>query len=1016
MKTRRTILFLLLCTTAFLFGGAVPGVAAPLTGTVVDENGEPLAGAFVTSADGKRGSMTDEKGVFSYDARQGEQTVTVSFLGYVTQTVSISGKSALKVVLLPDKENELDEVVVIGYGEVKKSDLTGSVVNVKMGDVKESSGLSVGQALQGRIAGVDIMSTSGAPSEGTSIRVRGTRSITASNEPLIVVDGVMDVVNDLSLLNPEDIESISMLKDASATAIYGSRGANGVIMVKTRAGTTSRPRVNLSLEAGISQMARKLDVMNASEFIRYYNDYRYFRAGQNSGQPLYLDPYAYGQGTDWQDAITRIAPYQNYNFSLSGKENKLDYFASISYVDNQGIIKDSYERRVAARLNIGYQILKWLKLSYKGSYTFRRAGANKANIGGTNLNNGAIYLSPLIGLYDEMNPLYENGTRIDTPLTSIERRTSYIDRHDVINTIVLDIKPLKGLVISSKNTHKVFHRQDFDLRPNTLTSRLPEQGARAYRYESDHIRLLSDNTITYNHDFTGGHHLDAMAGFSVSYVWANTVGVTADGIVSDDIKWYNLNAIASKENYTISSSHTETTKLSWMARVNYNYGGRYYLTVTGRYDGSSSFAANQKWGFFPSAALKWAAKKEQFLKRVTWLNELSVRTSVGLTGNDAIAAYRSLEAYNTNTTAYVFDGTQPMAAYISRLANPDLTWEKTMMVSAGLDAAFLKNRIRLTLDGYYSRTTDLLLNVQTATATGYTSRFQNLGCTTNAGFEVSIESRNIQTRHFQWQTAFTLSHNEQMVNDIGNEEYVVALSSAGNNSYMMYGYKSGYPLNAMWGFQYAGPWKSQEEINRNKYTHTYASVLTAAPGIPRYVDQNGDGIISQEDLCYLGQSDPWLYGGLQNTFNWKNWKLSVFLSYSLGGKIYNYSEMFMAGGNSCNQYRYMLDAWHPVRNPDGWYPRAGTDDAFVPSTLMIHDASYLRLKTVSISREIYFRNFRLFKSMTITLKGDNLWLWTGYNGFDPDVSTENDGSVLRRVDRGAYPKARRITLGVKINF
>ncbi|MBQ7518214.1 MAG: TonB-dependent receptor [Bacteroidales bacterium] len=1010
MKT----LFILILLSGFSLSAR--SQAKMLSGSVVDENGEGMIGVFITSADGKRGVMTDEKGQFFFELKPSDKTLTASFLGYQTQTINIEGKATLKISMQPEKDNSLDEVVVIGYGEVKKSDLTGSVFNVKLSDVKESSGLSVGQALQGRIAGVDVMSTSGAPGESTSIRIRGTRSVTATNEPLIIVDGVMDVVKDLSMINPEDIESISMLKDASATAIYGSQGANGVIMVKTKAGSTAKPRINLSAEAGVSQIARKLDIMNASEFMRYYNDYRYFRSGQNSGEPLRYDPYSYGPGTDWQEAITRIAPYQNYNFSIGGKQDKIDYFASINYVDNQGIIKDSYERRITARLNVGYQILKWLKLSYRGNYTFRRTGANKANIGGTNLSNGAIYLSPIIGLYDEFNPLYENGTRIDTPLTSIERKTSFADRHDFINTLILDIQPVKGLVISSKNTYKVFQRHDYQLLPNTLTSRLPEQGSRAYRYESDHIRVLSDNTVTYKHDFPGGHHIDALAGFSLSYVWANTASITADGIVSDDLKWYNLNAIASKENYTINSSNTETTKLSWLARFNYNYGGRYYLTLTGRYDGSSNFAAHQKWGFFPSAALKWAAKKEQFLKKVSWLNELSVRTSIGLTGNDGISAYRSLESYNTNTAAYVFDGTQPMAAYISRLANPDLTWEKTMMVNGGVDMAFLKNRIKVIFDGYYSRTTDLLLNVQTATATGYTSRLQNLGCTTNAGFELTLETRNIQLRDFQWQTSFTISHNEQMVRDVGNEEYVVALSSAGNNSYMMYGYKAGYPLNAMWGFQYAGPWHSNEEIQRNKYTHTYASVLTAAPGIPRYVDQNGDGIISQDDLCYLGQSDPWLYGGLQNTFNYKDWKFSIFLTYSIGGKIYNFSEMYMAGGNSCNQYRYMLDAWHPVRNPDSWYPRAGTDDAFVPSTLMLHDASYLRLKTVSISRDIFFRKTKVLKGMTITLKGDNLWLWTEYNGFDPDVSTENDGSVLRRVDKGAYPKARRYTLGIKLNF
>lgn len=985
-------------------------------GTVLDENGETMPGAMVATSDGRSGVLTDEKGNFTLSVKTTDKTVSISMLGYNVQVVDIVGKETIRVVMVPDADNTLNEVVVIGYGEVKKADLTGAVSNVKVADVQEAAGLSVGQALQGRIAGVDIMTTSGDPSEGTSIRIRGTRSITASNEPLIIVDGVMDVVKDLSLLNPDDIASISVLKDASATAIYGSQGANGVIMVTTKSATTSRPRIIISAEAGVSHLARKLDVMDGTEFSRYYNDIRYFNAGQNSGEPLRLDPSAPLGNTDWLGEITRIAPYQNYNLSIGGKEGKLNYYFSLGYMDNQGIIKDSWERRVTARLNVDYQLFKWLKFSYKGSYTFRRDSPNKANIGGTNFHNGAIYLSPLIGPYDEINPLYENGTRIDTPLTSLERREYYYDRHDTFHSGILEIKPAKGLTIKSTNTFKPYQRHDYGLWPNTLSSRLDEQGSRAYIYDSNNMRLLSDNTVSWKKDFRGGHHFDAMGGFSVNYVTANTLSVNANGLVSDDTKWYNVNAIGSKENYTVNSSRTSIVKQSFLGRVNYNFNGRYYLTITGRFDGSSNFAANHKWGFFPSAAFKWAAGRERFVQRAKWLDDLSIRASYGSTGNDAIGAYTSLESYNTNTNAYVFDGTQPLAAYIVRLHNPDLTWEKTHMFNIGADMAFLGNRINFTAEAYASVTTDLLLSVQTAQVTGYTSRYQNLGRTSNKGFELTLETRNIQTKNFGWTTTLTMSHNSQMVEDIGHEEYVSALKSAGNNSYMMYGYKKGYPLNALWGFQYAGPWKSSEEIERNKYTHAYASVNPASPGIARYVDVNHDGVISQDDLLYLGQSDPWLYGGLQNTFHWKDWKLSLFLSYSLGGKIYNYSESVMAGGMWGNQYRYMLDAWHPVRNPESDYPRAGADDVYPPSTFMVHDASYLRLKSLVLSKTFNFRSQRVFKNLVVTLKGDNLFLITGYNGFDPDVSTESDGSVMRRVDMGAYPRSRKITLGVKLTY
>lgn len=982
-----------------------------LHGKVLDEKGETMPGAMVASADGKRGAMTDEKGEFSMKILQTDKFITVSFLGYLAQNVDIKGKESVTIVLVPDPQNSLNEAVVIGYGEVKKADLTGSVTNVKMSDVLESSTLSVGQALQGRVAGVDIMSTTGEPGAGTSIRIRGTRSITASNEPLIVVDGVMDMVSNLAELNPDDIESISLLKDASSTAIYGSRGSNGVIMVKTRAGKTSKPRIRLNVQSGVSFLARKLDMMTAQEEVSYRNE-RY-----SATSPFRYDPSLYGKGTDWQAAITRPALYQNYNVSMSGKADKIDYYASLGYTDEQGIVKGSDLKRLTARMNIGFQLSKWLKMTYQGSYGFHRQNPNKVNIGGTNLYTAAIYLSPTIGIYDSVNPLYENGVPIDTPVTSLEKKVNTIDKHDLTNALTFDIKPIKGLHIKSKNTFKTYQRHNYSLWPNTLSSRYEEQGSRAYRQEHDNMRFMSDNTIKYDKNFRGGHHLDIMGGFTLSWVEANTLTVDANGLLSDELKWYNLNAIASKDNYNISSGYDKKVTESFLGRLNYNYNGKYYLTFTARWDGSSKFADGNKWGFFPSAAFKWTAKKEKFIRQVRWIDNLALRLSIGRTGNDAIGSFSSFERYNSSTSnGPMFEGSMPVALYPVQLVNPDLTWEKTTLANIGVDFAVLDNRIQLTAEAYASVTTDLLLSVQTSHATGYTSRFQNIGKTTNKGVEISLETRNIIKRNFQWMTTFTLSHNSQMVEDIASNGYVSAMNSYGNNAYMMYGYKAGYPLNALWGFRYAGPWHNQEEIERNKYTKTYASVLTQALGIPKYVDQNHDGIISQEDLVYLGNSDPVVYGGLQNTFHIGKWKLSLYLTYSIGGKIYNYAEMFCAGGHATNQFRYMLDAWHPVRNPDSWYPKAGVDDALPPSSFMVHDASYLRLKTLQVARTFDLSRTKVFKNMTVTLKGDNLWLLTKYNGYDPDVSTDNDGGVLRRVDKGAYPRSRTFILGLQFNF
>ena len=997
------------------------GKGKTLTGTVLDETGAPMVGAAVTTPDGRRGTVTDSNGRYSLTLGAGDALISVSYLGYVTRQIVIGDRTEVDVNLVPDAKNTINEVVVIGYGAVKKSDLTGSVSNVKMSDIRDVPNTSVDQALQGRIAGVDIMSTSGAPGATTSIRVRGTRSISASNEPLIVVDGVIDAVSDLNDINSADIEQISVLKDASSTAIYGSRGANGVIIVTTRQGVTSKPSVTAKAEFGVSKLARDLDLMDAQEFVRYLNDRNYF-SSRDPQRPPRFDPSEYGRGTDWIDEITRTALYQNYNLSVSGRSQKSSYFAALGGNDTQGIVDGSGFRRITARLNLSYDFAKWLTVGFKGSYTFRDENPNRATIGGANIWDGAVYLAPTMGPKDYINPLYENGVRIDTPRAKIDCNENESERMTNTDVLEFTIRPVRGLIIKSQNSYMVYQRHDYQFWPSYLPKRTEGEGSDAYRYEGDARRLTSENTVSYSKKFASGHYFDAMAGFSATHETVNSFSLKAEGLLTDDLKWNNMNTIGSKENYNAGTNSNKVVRESVLMRLNYNYKSRYYFTFTGRYDGSSNFAENNKWGFFPSAAVKWNAKNENFLKQVRWLDELSLRLSAGRTGNDAISTYRSLEAYGTTTNGYLFGGTQSASFFPSRVANPDLTWEKTTLYNAGLDFSAFDGRLNVTVDGYYSTTRDLLLSLQTIHTTGYTSRFTNLGKTSNRGVEVSVESRNIVKPKFGWTTSFTLSHNKQMVDDIGHEEYVSCLESGGNTNYMMYGYKTGYPLNALWGFQYAGVWKTTDQFERNRFTKSYISSSTGSDaqlmlGYPKYVDQNRDGILSEEDLIYLGNSDPVLYGGLQNTFNIGNLRIGFYFSYSLGGKIYNYSELAMAGGYATNQYRYMLDAWHPVRNPDSDLPRAGTDDRLVPSSLQVHDASYLRLKNATVSYTFDLRKkTRLLRDITLAVTGENLWLWTKYNGFDPDVSSEGTSSTLRRVDMGAYPRSRMFVFSIQLRY
>lgn len=999
-----------------------------VSGVVKDQTGETLIGATVFVVGTQRATITDIDGKYSIQIRNKDK-LSFSYLGHVTQEVQVGTKQVIDVVMLKDKEHSIDEVVVIGYGSVRKKDLTGSVTNVKISDLKDVPVLSVDQALQGRIAGAEIMSTTGEPGATTSIRIRGTRSITASNEPLLVVDGVMDGVNDLADINTADIESVTVLKDASSTAIYGSRGSNGVIIITTKQGRSGRPNITFKGDLGFSQLPRNLEIMNATEFAQYRNDYAFFATSDNYGsidsttpQSLYPypNPWSYGEGTDWVEGITRTAPYQNYSLSMSGGSNKSTYFASFSYNDTQGIIEKSGIKRYTGRINLDHQLFSFLKVGALVSYTYRDQDPNLVSIGGTSWWRSAIYLNPMLKASSDYNNLWYSGQKYNSPRALLDNN-EYQTTKDMLNfSANAEMQPVKYLKIRAQGTYYTYGTHDYRFEPSTLPAKTEEEGGLAYRGESRDESLLSETTASYNRTFNSLHHFDGILGFTAQTWVTNSMSLQGTGYLSDAILWNNMGAIPDKENLTVSSGNSSRTKMSLLARLNYNYAERYYLTVTARKDGASNFARNNKWGLFPSAAFKWNMKNESFMKSVDWLDELSVRLSGGRSGNDGISAYRSLPALSSTTGGYLFNSSQPVAFYPSRLASPDLTWEKTDLYNLAFDLAFFKNRLSATLESYMSYTRDLLLSVQVPTQTGYNSKFINLGKTSNKGIELSIESQNITKKHFGWTTSFTISHNIQMVEDIGSNDFVNVYGAYGNNSYMMYGYVKGYPLNALWGFKYAGVWKTQDEINRSKITKAYVSATNAQYnlGSPRYLDANHDGSMNEKDLAYLGSADPWLYGGLQNNFNYRNFTLGVFFNYSLGGKIYNISEQWMGNGSPyTNQYRYMLGAWHPVRNPDSDLPRSGSNDG-IASDRMVYDATFLRLKNVSLGYRMDMTKWtkNSIRDINLTLSGENLYLWKKYNGFDPDVSSEGESSTLRRVDIGAYPKPRTIIFSVQVRY
>ena len=734
-----------------------------------------MVGAAVATPDGRRGTVTDSNGRYSLTLGAGDALISVSYLGYVTRQIVIGDRTEVDVNLVPDAKNTINEVVVIGYGAVKKSDLTGSVSNVKMSDIRDVPNTSVDQALQGRIAGVDIMSTSGAPGATTSIRVRGTRSISASNEPLIVVDGVIDAVSDLNDINSADIEQISVLKDASSTAIYGSRGANGVIIVTTRQGVTSKPSVTAKAEFGVSKLARDLDLMDAQEFVRYLNDRNYF-SSRDPQRPPRFDPSEYGRGTDWIDEITRTALYQNYNLSVSGRSQKSSYFAALGGNDTQGIVDGSGFRRITARLNLSYDFAKWLTVGFKGSYTFRDENPNRATIGGANIWDGAVYLAPTMGPKDYINPLYENGVRIDTPRAKIDCNENESERMTNTDVLEFTIKPVRGLIIKSQNSYMVYQRHDYQFWPSYLPKRTEGEGADAYRYEGDARRLTSENTVSYSKKFASGHYFDAMAGFSATHETANFFSLKAEGLLTDDLKWNNMNSIGSKENYNASTSSNKVVRESVLMRLNYNYKSRYYFTFTGRYDGSSNFAENNKWGFFPSVSLGWNIANEPFWENLKeTVSMFKFRLSYGALGNQNIGLYRYIPtlSYNTHVLNYPFGGRETSMGYaVTAFPSSDIKWETTVYKNIGVDVSLWNNKLELSAEAYIKNTSDMLSSRNISLATGYNSSILvNDGKLRTTGFEMQAIYHG-KAGGLKYDLDLNLSHYKSVLKSMANPDYL----------------------------------------------------------------------------------------------------------------------------------------------------------------------------------------------------------------------------------------------------
>ncbi len=1007
------------CVVALLFAqAAMAQKVRTITGQVFDNAGQPMIGASVVVVGNTSvGTTTDLEGKFKIRASETDN-LSFSFLGYKEVTERVGSRTTINIILQPDNVS-INEVVVIGYGQQAKSDLTGAVASVNMEDLASASMSSVDEALQGRMAGVEIVTTDGEPGSAASIRVRGSRSITASNEPLIVVDGVMDAVENFSDLNPSDIKSVTVLKDASSTAIYGTRGANGVILVTTNESKGTKLNVQFKATFGMAELARTIDVMNAAEFAQWRNDYLDYSsylskgtAGRSSISRPYHNPASYGEGTNWLDVMTRKAFNQNYWMAISGGGKNTSIYFSMSYNNTQGIIISSGSQNLSGRLKVDHQAFKWLKLGINANYSIRNQDKAHTSVSG-NSASAVVLLNPLRKPLDTWNSLDHNGGQVyDSPLYQAMLKTNETRRNILTLSPYLEFTLTKGLKLKSRFSYTHTTNNSFYHSPSTLpVAEHRKIGGTATRSDSKTVNLLSETTLSYNRTFKKKHKVDAVVGFTAQNRTNEYMYIKAVGLLDDNVTYHNMHSAVDRRNVTTSTSATELQRYSVLARANYTYDKRYHFTLTGRYDGSSIFATGSKWAFFPAAAFKWSISQEKFMRSAKhWLTDLSVRLSAGTSGNDAVSTYVSQMVLTNTEGGWLFGNSQDVAYYPTRLDNPNLTWEKTTSFNIGIDFAVLDNRLAFSLEAYKSYTSDLLLTVENATVTGYSSRYANIGSTENIGAELTITSRNITKKNFQWTTNLTVAHNSSLVTDIGTEyDYVATLSYEG---YMAYGYKPGYPANSIWGFKYAGVWHNQEEINRNKSTHSYISWYTRL-GAPRYIDVNHDGRFSNDDLVYLGSADPILHGGLNNTFRiFKNLTVGVYFTYGIGGHIVNVTEKTLGNGHgTTNKYRYMLDGWHPIRNPNSDIVSPYNYD-YYNSDRFTYDASYIRLQNINLGYTFDLRKkTRFLRDITLTASINNVCLFTNYRGYDPDAMSSG-----RRLDTGKYPKNRNYTFAIRIRY
>ena len=1055
------ILMLLWCTTSF--------AQQFVRGYVVDTSGEALPGVAVYYEGSTDATMTDAEGAWSIRLLKGKN-LTFSLIGMKPQTIRIDSQTTLEVVLEADAMS-LEDAVVIGYGKQLRRDLTGSVASIKADDLRKTGSNNALGALQGHVAGLSITSQSGEPGSGFQIKIRGNNSINAGTTPLFVIDGMqMDIssgeiasssstgtgsYDPMSFLNPSDIASIEVLKDASATAIYGAQGANGVVIITTKSGTGigGKTVVNLDASWGLQMVPKYIQMLTPQEYMAYrFNrtDYGWYYYGTDTDGDGVQDTPKDASGFeyfDWQKLLYRNALMKNYNVSVSGRVGKgTQLFASVGFLDQDGLVINNGYDRYNAQLKMDHAINAKVKVGASASFSRSISNGAVASGGGELGNSGLIqmiYLERPLEFWSDSDTDYPKGWTTLQDLVSTEtfRRTVY-DRTMGNAYFEWNILPeLRFRASASGNTSSSNLKEYYSYKSRWGSSR---NGYGNYRQVSTYS-YNANATLTWNHDFSSGHHLDAMGGVEANLYNTDNMRISGYDFNDGSTKAYDLSKAGIIEDPV--QSTTQSTRLSAFGRINYNYKSRYYLTFNLRSDASSKFYEKNRVGWFPSASIAWRPVEEPWMDwSRSWLDNAKVRLSAGASGNDRISTYAALATLTTNY--YASGGSEVMGMSPSSTANPKLKWETTWQYDLGLDLTLFGERIDFTGDIYYKDTRDMLYRATLSAQSGFTEQWQNLGRVENKGLELSLTTHNIDTRDFSWSTSFTFDASRNKVLDIGGVEYTSVNIAHGVLANDISRIMVGQPIGIGYGYVWDGNYQLTDFIIKDKFGNDFTehpeivtsedikqgklvftlkdgvttiNGITPQPGDRKYKDLDGDNEITTADRRVISNSNPKWTAGLGNTFTWKGFDLNIFFECVYGRDIMNEfklrSESGLSGSTMYNNLR--KEAWEGHWTPENGsdtYSRLMNQTNTYVSSYYVEDGSFLRLKTVGfgyslpgrICSRIHFEKLRIYANI------DNAWLWTRYSGMDPDVSSSN--SLFTGFDRLSYPKARVITFGINASF